>query len=84
MTKPMSFDLGPHFERMIADEVASGRYASPAEAVRDGLRLVEERQRRLEALDHAIDAGLDSGIVEDFSWEGLRERVRSRFAARQP
>ncbi|MFC3225603.1 type II toxin-antitoxin system ParD family antitoxin [Marinibaculum pumilum] len=76
-------DLGPHFERLIADEIASGRYASAGEVVRDGLRLVEERRQRLEALDRAIDAGLASGIAEDFSWDDMQARVRTRVADRQ-
>lgn len=80
MPRTTSFVLGDHFERLIADEVASGRYASASEVIRDGLRLVEERRRCIEALDTAIEAGLASGIAEDFSWDRVRARGRAMAA----
>ena len=72
MSKTTSFILGPHFDRLVADEVRSGRYASASEVVREGLRLVEERQRRIDALAAAVDAGLASGVAEEFSWDRVR------------
>lgn len=77
MTRTTSFVLGDRLEDFIAAQIRSGRYASASEVVRDGLRLVEERQRRIDALNRAIDEGLASGVSEDFSWD----RVRARGAA---
>ena len=45
-----SFSLGDHWEAFIRAEVASGRYGSASEVVRDGLRALEDRKRHLEAL----------------------------------
>ncbi|MEQ8346748.1 MAG: type II toxin-antitoxin system ParD family antitoxin [Sneathiellaceae bacterium] len=81
MGKPTSVMLGDHFEQLVATEVAAGRYASASEVIRDGLRLVEERRQRLDALDRAIDAGLASGIDEAFSWESVKRRGKARTAA---
>jgi len=51
-------ELGKHFETLVADLVASGRYESADEVLRDGLRLVEEREAVLARLDAAVLEGL--------------------------
>ena len=45
-----SVDLG-NLEKTVEQLVASGRYNSKSEVLREGVRLVEEREKRLEALD---------------------------------
>lgn len=72
MPKTTSFILGKHFDNFVASQVETGRYASASEVIREGLRLVENRDRQMESLDAAIQAGLDSGIDEDFTWDGVR------------
>ena len=54
--------------------VDSGRYQNASEVIREGLRLIERRERedaaRLDALRSAADVGLgdlDSGAFKDFS-----------------
>ena len=71
-----SYNLGDHFERLIQQLVEAGRYEDTREVLRDGLRMVEERERKLAALDAAIARGLadaDAGRVH-----GVDE-VRSRL-----
>ena len=74
MSKTTSFILGSHFEEFIANQVQGGRYASASEVIRDGLRLVEERTQALTALKAQLDAGVDSGVAEEFSWDAVRSR----------
>ena len=74
MSKTTSFILGNHFEEFVASQVQGGRYASASEVIRDGLRLVEERTEALAALKAQLDAGVESGIAEDFSWDAVRRR----------
>src|SRR5437879_3898232 len=38
--------LTPHFDRFVQSKVESGRYESASEVVRDGLRLLEEREEQ--------------------------------------
>ena len=46
--------LGDHFEGLVKGLVENGRYNNASEVVRDGLRMVEARERRLATLDAAI------------------------------
>ena len=45
-----SLSLGEHWEVFIKNEIASGRYGSASEVVRDALRNLEERKSKLKAL----------------------------------
>lgn len=61
----ISADLGKTLETFVASLVESGRYNSKSEVLREGVRLVEEREKRLLALDAAIAQGLaeaDAGL----------------------
>ncbi len=84
---PSSYTLGKHFERFIGSLVKSGRYASASEVMRDGLRLLEEREKlreaKLEALRRDIATGLNSGPSEPLDMAMLKAEARKqRNAAR--
>lgn len=83
---PSSYALGGHYERFVRDLVASGRYASASEVMRDGLRLIEEREQtrtaKLEALRHAVREGLESGPPEPLDMEAVKAAGRRRLSAR--
>jgi antitoxin ParD1/3/4 len=86
-----SYSIGKHFEEMIEGLIEGGRYSTASEVMREGLRLVEEREERrkmkLEALRAEIQKGLDSGPAEEVNlseWiEGIKSRGRQRLAARK-
>lgn len=67
--------LGAHFDEFVEQMVASGRYATASEVLRDGLRLLEDREesrrRRLAALEDDIRKGLESGPAEPHDMEEL-------------
>lgn len=54
----ISADLGSRLEAFVNDLVASGRYNSKSEVLREGVRLIQEREARLVALDAAIRKGV--------------------------
>jgi antitoxin ParD1/3/4 len=55
---PSSVDLGRQLEKFVSSLVASGRYNSKSEVLREGLRLLQEREQRLKALNRSLDRGL--------------------------
>ena len=55
----ISADLGVTLEKVVNDLVENGRYNSKSEVLREGVRLVQEREARLRELDAMIQAGLD-------------------------
>lgn len=70
-----SLSLGEHWEVFIRNEVASGRYGSASEVVREALRGMEERKARLEALRAHLEPGAQQArrgeFVTDYSFESL-------------
>lgn len=54
-----SVELG-NLESVVDRLVESGRYNSKSEVLREGVRLVEEREKRLALLDVALARGIES------------------------
>lgn len=54
----ISADLGPKLETFVTSLVETGRYNSKSEVLREGIRLIQEREARLALLDQAIARGL--------------------------
>ena len=69
MAKNTSVTLGEHFEGFIATQIEKGRFNNSSEAVREGLRLLEERETKLEALRMMIDEGDASGVSDQTLWD---------------
>lgn len=61
-----SLSLGKHWEGFIKNEIASGRYGSASEVVRDALRELEERKQKLEALRLHLAEGAAQAARGDF------------------
>jgi antitoxin ParD1/3/4 len=77
-----SVDLGKKLERVVADLVKSERYNSKSEVLREGDRLVQEREARFAALDAAIARGIaaaDAGRVKPMG-EAF-DRLEAKYAA---
>lgn len=79
----MSADLGEALESFVTKLVASGRYHSKSEVLREGVRLIQEREARLAALDASIARGLadaDAGRVKPLS--EVFDRLEAKFTAK--
>ena len=57
----MNVSIGERWEGFVASVVDQGRYGSASEVVREGLRLVEEREAKLAALRETLDASIAGG-----------------------
>jgi len=84
---PSSVDLGKKLESTVAKLVAKGRYNSRSEVLREGVRLVEEREKALIRLDRALESGIaDVKAGRVYSSGDVRAEVHKRMrevAARQ-
>ena len=80
MTRNTSMSLGDHFADFIDTLVQSGRYGSASEVVRAGLRMLEERETKVKALQEALIAGEQSGKPQPFDFEEFKERKRAEFS----
>jgi antitoxin ParD1/3/4 len=83
---PSSYSIGDHYEAFAKKLVASGRYASVSEVLRDGLRLMEEREAlrewKLNELKKAIQEGIDSGDAGPMDAEEIKREGRRILAER--
>ena len=80
-----SVDLGKQLEAFVARMVADGRYNSRSEVLREGVRLIHERELRLAALEAAIGRGLadaEAGRVLDL--EAAAAGLDARYAEPEP
>lgn len=74
--KNTSVTLGEHFEKFLSHQIETGRYGSASEAIRAGLRLLEEREIKLEVLRHALIEGEQSG-TSDYSLQSILNELES-------
>ncbi|MFD1246138.1 type II toxin-antitoxin system ParD family antitoxin [Paralysiella testudinis] len=73
-----SVSLGQHFTNFIDVQVQGGRYGSASDVIRAGLRLLEEHESRVKALQDALDAGCQSGEPEPFNSETFLNRMHAK------
>jgi antitoxin ParD1/3/4 len=85
---PMNVSLTPELEKYVADKIASGRYTSASEVVREALRLLEReeksREEQLDEFNRELRARLDSLDRGEYvtAEESLR-RIREKSAERR-
>ncbi len=78
----ISADLGSKLETFVANLVESGRYNSKSEVLREGVRLVQDREAKLAALEAAIGLGLaeaDAGLGDPI--EDVVDRLQKKYRA---
>jgi len=79
MAKNTSIALGDHFQNFLETQIEQGRFGSASEVVRAGLRLLEEREAKFEALRKAIQEGIDSGPAEPFDFDDFMDEKESEL-----
>jgi len=85
----MNVSLTPELEQVIDLKVQSGKYSSASEVVREGLRLLQQRddihEAKLNALRAEIQKGtddLEAGRFQD--GETAMAEIKERLLARRP
>jgi len=80
----MNVSLTPELEKLVNEKVESGKYKSASEVVKEGLRLLKEREDELEALRRDIREGFediergDYIDVDDSTHEAFVEDIKAR------
>ncbi|WP_326524991.1 type II toxin-antitoxin system ParD family antitoxin [Sphingomonas sp.] len=82
MVRNTSVTIGDHLSGFIDDQVRAGRFGSASEVVRAGLRLLEENEAKVRALQDALIAGEASGEPAPFDFDAFKARKRAEAAAR--
>ncbi|MEE7465134.1 type II toxin-antitoxin system ParD family antitoxin [Methylobacterium fujisawaense] len=78
MARNTSISLGDHFAQFIDRQVEGGRYGSASDVVRAGLRLLEEREAKVAALQAALIAGEESGPAEELDSPAFLTEMRAK------
>ncbi|MCB2261998.1 MAG: type II toxin-antitoxin system ParD family antitoxin [Candidatus Thiosymbion ectosymbiont of Robbea hypermnestra] len=68
-----SLNLGERWEAFISNEVASGRYGSAGEVVREALHQMEDRNSKLADLRAHLAEGEAQALREDFEDYSITE-----------
>lgn len=77
---PISADLGEKLEAVVNDLVANGRYNSKSEVLREGVRLVQEREAALAQIDAALAEGLtDVRAGRTYPAEEVFAELRAKY-----
>jgi antitoxin ParD1/3/4 len=86
----MNVSLTPHLEQFIDKKVRGGKYQTASEVIREGLRLLAERDQKhtleLQRLRREIAVGLDqveNGQVGTLNIKKVKAEGRKRRAARR-
>lgn len=85
---PSSVNLGEQLEAFITDAVKNGRYGSRSEVLREGVRLVQEREVKWAQFDAEIQKGVDDSdagrtIPLDEAFDRVLGRIRKRKAGKR-
>lgn len=57
----MNVSLGERWENFVQTLLSDGRYNSQSEVIREGLRLVEEREAKLADLRRTLSTSIENG-----------------------
>jgi len=80
MSIPLTLD--EHFETFIESQIRSGRFKDANDVVREGLRLLEDREAEARAQMEALRAEIQKGLEGPFyPAEEVFDRVRAKIQA---
>jgi antitoxin ParD1/3/4 len=82
LASPMTISLSPELRNLVQQEFSTGRYETPDDVLLAGVRLLRERNRRLDELRSQILPALDRfdrGEGEPLDMEGIKAEARRRL-----
>ncbi|RYE88231.1 MAG: type II toxin-antitoxin system ParD family antitoxin [Hyphomicrobiales bacterium] len=79
---PSSYTIGAHFEKFAKDLVASGRYASVSEVLREAMRLLERDEAEFAELRAELEEA-DKGPFTPWDLNDAKQEGRRLLAERR-
>ena len=79
MSRNTSVELGEEITNFIDRQVSVGRYGSASEVIRAGIRLLQDRETKMEALRLALKEGEDSGAAVPFDIDSFINSRKSKI-----
>ena len=80
-SKNTSIALGKPFTDFARQKVESGEFGSTSEVVREAMRRYIAEDSKREALDRALQKGLDSGPAREFNFDEFLQEMRANYKA---
>ena len=78
MEQNMSVCLGSYFDNFVRSRISEGRYGNANEVICDGLRLLEEEEKKVKILKNLLQEGADSGMAENFNPKTHLELLKAK------
>ena len=76
----MNVSLTEHLDKFVGQQVKTGRYSSASEVVREGLRLLEQREAQVQNIQNALDEGFASPITDGpEAMKRIRNRIQTHY-----
>ena len=82
MEKPISIHLGEYYEKLIREEVLSGRYDSESDVIKSALRVFEKEEIRARSLINALEKGEKGEKIHSFDRDKNLEDLHKAFIAK--
>jgi len=82
----MNVSLAPELERFLNEQVRSGRYASPEEAVGKAVKLLKETEEAENRLETLLQEAEDSGPATEMTgedWADIEKEGLGRLKSRK-
>jgi antitoxin ParD1/3/4 len=73
----MNVSLTRELEQLVSEKVKTGMYQTASEVVRDGLRLLKERDEQLESRRREVRSGSEAVAREEFTGYGGSHIIRN-------
>ncbi|VVD85791.1 type II toxin-antitoxin system ParD family antitoxin [Pandoraea anhela] len=79
----ISAELGRSLEEYVAELVKRGRYGSKSEVLREGVRLIQDRESQLAALDAMVEKGIaDAAAGKGHPAADVFDRLEKKYQAK--
>jgi antitoxin ParD1/3/4 len=79
MGKTISIHLGEYYEKLIRDQVLSGRYDSESDVIKSALRVFEKEEIRVKSLLDELEKGEKSEKIRNFDRNKNLKKLHEAF-----